>query len=606
LTDYRCCCAFYRARCIDRERHRPAREGQFRGFRGERGSPKRGQGQKTEPRSRSRSRSPRSRWRRERRDKDSNFRPAPSRRRFRDAYEAELGAGFDEARDKEDFPYRERDRRRRDVSEERSLKAQPSQWIRIHNLPPDTAEEELRSLFAPIPGVAQLVLSIKDSNGPLAADTQANTQNRDDKNRNQSNDKDRKTTAMLHMTALPAAQALMDSEWRNNAYYRDCRLQLAYTPPPSPPRGVLKDTDWVCPACSSLNFARRSTCYHCRVPRTEEAESIDPEAPSHVLKITNLEMQTDEAILEEYIKPLAPIRVIRLARDKMTGESRGVAFVYFFSVRDATAVMEKLDGSIINGQTWRLRMSYARDRMNPAAPAPAGEAQGTGLQGEAVAEGDKDKEKAEAEEMTKIPQKDSSAGWEPQAFDEKLLDISVESGSVGLLPGEINNRSADVDMTKTGSVEGYEYDAQSGYLKDTVSGFLYDVQTGYYFHPVLAKWGSRDPASGEFIPYVGEDDRQPVDKLKTQSDHAPPGLPTEKDAEAVVIGAPPKLDPHALQVKASLPAQEKSTDQKEEDPTIIASTNTSTTKRTVQGVVHRGKWAERAAARKASKERQSI
>src|SRR5690348_13948825 len=99
------------------------------------------------------------------------------------------------------------------------------------------------------------------------------------------------------MAAVGAAQALMDSEWRSGAHYREHRLRLDFAPreegPGAGPAADL-DLDWLCPACRALNFARRAACYQCAAPRGADAEAVRPDAPSHVLRVSNLEPGTSE------------------------------------------------------------------------------------------------------------------------------------------------------------------------------------------------------------------------------------------------------------------------------------------------------------------------
>ena len=103
------------------------------------------------------------------------------------------------------------------------------------------------------------------------------------------------------MASVAAAQALMASEWRGGAYYRDARLRLRYSE--VDPRALpAPDADWACSACAGVNFARRLQCYSCGAPRTADTPTIDRDAPSTVLRIQDLADTVTEQDLEYAIK----------------------------------------------------------------------------------------------------------------------------------------------------------------------------------------------------------------------------------------------------------------------------------------------------------------
>mmetsp|Transcript_11237 Transcript_11237/g.22591 ORF Transcript_11237/g.22591 Transcript_11237/m.22591 type:complete len:303 (-) Transcript_11237:368-1276(-) len=65
---------------------------------------------------------------------------------------------------------------------------------------------------------------------------------------------------------------------------------------------------------------------------------------SATVRVSNVSANTTEADLQMLFRPFGPIRRTFLSRDRVTGESKGFAFVAFHSVEDARQCIEKLDG----------------------------------------------------------------------------------------------------------------------------------------------------------------------------------------------------------------------------------------------------------------------
>lgn len=82
-----------------------------------------------------------------------------------------------------------------------------------------------------------------------------------------------------------------------------------------------------------------------------------------------MEMDCQRAQILFTLKAYGPVNEVRLIRDKVTGESRGFAFVDFPSVEDATRFMEyhnmrlELDGRIVY-------MDYSRQKEPHSGGAP--------------------------------------------------------------------------------------------------------------------------------------------------------------------------------------------------------------------------------------------
>lgn len=508
-----------------------------------------------------------------------------------------MNIGLDADLDSRPYSSERRDRRDRSRSPERwakgssphppSSSSRPSSFLSIYGLPHDANEAEVQALFAPIPGVVRLTL---------------------DRDEDQEEESGTGTRAMLEMASVAAAVAVMDSDWRDGAYFKEHRLRLEYSRAPSPPRGVFDDTDWVCSACRALNFSRRMLCYQCRAPRTAECYSVEPGAPSHVLRIANLEPHVTEQDLEYIVKPHAPLKVVRLVRDKFNGESRGFAFVYFYSVEDATLVMDKLDGTHLPGQRWKLRISFALDRMGlPDSDGGGGiNTDGGGDYGQNSKGKNKNKRRRGAERNSDGADPLEMAGWEPKAFDEAALVVD-DSGEGGQPSTAAAGGAGAVGNTSQHSHEGYEYDTVSGYMKEISTGYLYDASSGMFFHPTMQQWGTRDIATGEFVPYSAPQEataavvsgEEAVERKKgavAEARGAVAGGKGEVVQSAAVIGAAPQVDPAALEAaaeeRARLQREQEVKHQAAKKPLEQPKTVTGS----VQGVIHKGKWAQRRAA----------
>lgn len=64
----------------------------------------------------------------------------------------------------------------------------------------------------------------------------------------------------------------------------------------------------------------------------------------HTIRVTNISEDTKEADLQELFRPFGRVTRIYLAKDRVTMQSRGFAFVTFLDKSDAQRAMDKLDG----------------------------------------------------------------------------------------------------------------------------------------------------------------------------------------------------------------------------------------------------------------------
>jgi RNA recognition motif-containing protein len=64
----------------------------------------------------------------------------------------------------------------------------------------------------------------------------------------------------------------------------------------------------------------------------------------------NLPKDIDDAKLGEIVKPYGTATTAEVVKDRVTGASKGFAFVEFASETDARATISALDGKEMNGQ----------------------------------------------------------------------------------------------------------------------------------------------------------------------------------------------------------------------------------------------------------------
>ncbi|XP_062224001.1 SUPPRESSOR OF ABI3-5-like isoform X2 [Phragmites australis] len=256
--------------------------------------------------------------------------------------------------------------------------------------------------------------------------------------------------------------------------------QENFTRPTYGHRTVAAPCDWICAICGCMNFARRTSCFQCNEPRTEDALPADATGPTplfgrrgselgptHVLVVRGLDENADEEMLRYEFAKHAPIKDIRLVRDKFTHVSRGFAFVHFHSVEDATKALEATNGITLekNGQV--LRIAYAKSTHVPV----SGASQSNSL---AVA----------AIEAASFAQQYDAIGWAPKEYnaDDKL--------------------NSDSESQKEGSAaqSGFVWDEKSGYYYDSASGFYYDGNTGLYYDSNSGVWYSYDQQTQQYVP----------------------------------------------------------------------------------------------------------
>lgn len=130
--------------------------------------------------------------------------------------------------------------------------------------------------------------------------------------------------------------------------------------------------DWLCDACGCQNFARRTECYRCSVPRSETSvliNSADPYAdaavisptPTAILVVRGLNMYTTEEQVMEAFRQYAVVTSARIVRDRTSGVSKGLAFVEFPSVEYATHTLQQATTTSLQIDKMTVKVSYARE-----------------------------------------------------------------------------------------------------------------------------------------------------------------------------------------------------------------------------------------------------
>ncbi|XP_010257300.1 PREDICTED: SUPPRESSOR OF ABI3-5 isoform X2 [Nelumbo nucifera] len=289
-------------------------------------------------------------------------------------------------------------------------------------------------------------------------------------------------------------------------------------------RSAAPPSDWMCTMCGCVNFARRTSCFQCNEARADDAPAADvgssnpatlgkkgPEAgPTHVLVVRGLDENADEEMLRYEFSKHAPIKDLRLVRDKFTHVSRGFAFVHFHSVEDATKALEAANGMTLekNGQV--LRVAYAKSIHGP----------GSGTSGASSSLA------AAAIEAATFAQQYDAVGWAPKEYnpDDKQSGSGQEKSGV------------DNAVHKDGSApqSGFVWDEASGYYYDAASGFYYDGNTGLYYDGNNGTWYSYDHQTQQYVPCGDQNDNKTADKATSEASKTSDSTSKGK----VVISAP--------------------------------------------------------------------
>ncbi|XP_059640050.1 SUPPRESSOR OF ABI3-5-like isoform X2 [Cornus florida] len=410
----------------------------------------------------------------------------------------------------------ERNEKRRDRQEQHRHEhyyVAPSATVVVKGLSQKTTEEDLYQILAEW-GPLQHIRVIKERNSGAS-----------------------RGFAFIDFPSVGAARAMMDELGDDGLSVDGRKLFFEYSKPTgssfgpdnvvksgySNHKGMTLPSDWMCTICGCINFARRKSCFQCNVGRSDDAPPADMASsnpalgkkgetgPTHVLVVRGLDENADEEMLRYEFSKHAPIRDLRLVRDKFTHVSRGFAFVHFHSVEDSTKALEATNGTTLEKNGQILRVAYAKSILGPVSGA-SGPSQSSSLAAAAI-------------EAATFSQQYDSAGWAPKEYnpDDKQSTRGQEQGG-GELPVK-----KDVLAQKSGFV----WDEASGYYYDSASGFYYDGNTGLYYDGNNGIWYSYDNQKQQYVPCTGQNDDTTSGK-QTEPSKASDGSINRK----VVISAP--------------------------------------------------------------------
>ncbi|CAK9173357.1 unnamed protein product [Ilex paraguariensis] len=412
----------------------------------------------------------------------------------------------------------ERNEKRRDREEKRHdhYSVAPSATVVVKGLSQKTTEEDLYQILAEW-GPLRHVRVIKERNSGIS-----------------------RGFAFIDFPSVGAARAMMDRLGEDGLVVDGRKLFFEYSSKPTGVgdrpfgqdnasrsghgnhRSITVPSDWMCTICGCVNFARRTSCFQCNEARTDDAPPADMASsnptptgkkgdagPTHVLVVRGLDENADEEMLRYEFSKHAPIKDLRLVRDKFTHVSRGFAFVHFNSVEDATKALEATNGTTLEKNGQILRVAYAKSILGPGSGA-SGTSHSSSLAAAAI-------------EAATFAQQYDAVGWAPKEYNPDDKQSAGGQEQRGELAGQ---KDASAPQS------GFVWDEASGYYYDAASGFYYDGNTGLYYDGNNGMWYSYDNQTQQYVPCTDQNDKT-ADK---QTD-------TSKTSEAsnsrkVVISAP--------------------------------------------------------------------
>jgi len=83
------------------------------------------------------------------------------------------------------------------------------------------------------------------------------------------------------------------------------------------------------------------------------------------LYVGNLSYHTTDATLQQHFSQAGTVESIHLLVDKITGRSRGIAFVEMGSEQDAQNAIQQFDGKDLDGRTIKVNEARPREERPP-------------------------------------------------------------------------------------------------------------------------------------------------------------------------------------------------------------------------------------------------
>ncbi|KNA09587.1 hypothetical protein SOVF_152290 isoform B [Spinacia oleracea] len=469
-------------------------------------------------------------------------------------------------------------RRDRDDKRHEQYSVTPSATVVVKGLSQKTTEEDLYQILAEW-GPLRHVRVIKERNSGIS-----------------------RGFAFIDFPSVDAAQAMMDKVGLEGLVVDGRKLLFEYSKPTGGSGGApygqdglrssntnhrsTVPSDWMCTICGCVNFARRVSCFQCNESRTDDAPPADMSSstpgqlgrkaaeagPTHVLVVRGLDENADEEMLRYEFSKHAPIKDLRLVRDKFTHVSRGFAFVHFHSVEDSTKALEATNGTNLERNGQILRVAYAKSILGPGSGSSM-HSQSSSLAAAAI-------------EAATFSQQYDAVGWAPKEYNP---DDRQPTGS--------QEPATEVASRKEGSAPqaGFVWDEASGYYYDASSGFYYDSNTGLYYDGNGGVWYSYDHQTQQYVPCVDQNANKTVEK----ESEAPKA--ENSTTRKVVISAPaatiissekPASLPDAVQAAASAAlAAEKREKEKSKEIKLASKSSILANKKKMNNVL--SMWKQR-------------
>eukprot|EP00250_Pteridium_aquilinum_P006127 c16104_g1_i1 orf=566-3700(+) len=279
--------------------------------------------------------------------------------------------------------------------------------------------------------------------------------------------------------------------------------------------------DWMCTVCGCVNFARRTLCFQCNEGRADDAPAADiplsmtapngrkgsEAGPTHVLVVRGLDEDVNEDMLHTEFSKYAPLKDLRLVRDKFTHVSRGFAFVHFHSVEEAATALEATNGTALEENGQLLRVAFAKSS------GPGSSSQASSIAAAAI-------------EAATFAQQYNSAG-------RTQKELTAGSGGTG------------TEKPNGAPQSGYVWDEASGYYYDAASGFYYDPHRSLFYDGNHGLWYSYDEKMQQYVPYVEPSSGVAVDSVNVTESEKGLGntaIPKNDETSTVEEG---EVDPNA-------------------------------------------------------------
>ncbi|KAG6396675.1 hypothetical protein SASPL_142830 [Salvia splendens] len=308
--------------------------------------------------------------------------------------------------------------------------------------------------------------------------------------------------AFIDFPSVDSAQAMMDKLGHEGLLVDGRKLFFEYSSKPTGANGIvgmdsgsrsghgsyrsmMVPSDWMCTICGCVNFARRTSCFQCNEPRTDDAPPADmassnfnpagkrgESGPTHVLVVRGLDENADEEMLRYEFSKHAPIKV-----------------------EDATKALEATNGTTLEKNGQILRVAYAKSIVGPGS-AVSGASQSSSLAAAAI-------------EAATFAQQYDAVGWAPKEYNPEDNQSGGGHGQSGHVAGETDSSAPQ---------SGFVWDEASGYYYDATSGFYYDGTTGLYYDGNNGLWYSYDQQTQQYIPcndQNGKTSEKQIDASKT-------------------------------------------------------------------------------------------